>query len=70
MFHGFVVNQDEDPLYLPLTEEDLENYGEGVNMPENIARQLIEKVRKQKGMMVSKKIMIAAEKQRTLTKNK
>ena len=53
-----------------MSEEDLEDYGEGTNLIENIARQLIERVRKQKGMVISKKIMIAAEKQRTLTKNK
>jgi ribosome assembly protein 1 len=46
VFHGFEVNVDNDPLYLPLSEEDLEDYGEGLNLVENIARQLIERVRR------------------------
>ena len=46
MFHGFEVNVDNDPLYLPLSEEDIEDYGEGLNLAENIARQLIERVRR------------------------
>lgn len=70
VFLGFEVNVDNDPLYLPLSEEDIEEYGEGLSLTENIARQLIERVRRLKGLALSKKIMIAAEKQRTLTKNK
>ena len=59
MFHGFQVNKETDPLYLPLTEEEIEEWGEGTNLAENnIARMLIERVRRQKGMTVSKKIII------------
>ena len=70
MFHGFEVNKETDPLYIPLTEEDIEEYGEGLNLAENIARMLIERVRRQKGMTVSKKIIIDAGKQLNLSKKK
>jgi hypothetical protein len=39
-------------------------------LPPNPAKTLIEVVRKQKGLMIDKKIVSDGEKQRTLTKNK
>ena len=38
MFHGFEVDVATDPLFLPMSEEDIEEYGEGINLSENIAR--------------------------------
>jgi ribosome assembly protein 1 len=70
VFHGYEVNSGVDPLWVPKTLEELEDHGEGDILVENIAKRIIEGVRKQKGMLVSKKILIDAEKQRTLTKSK
>lgn len=70
MFHGYEVNHKYDPLYIPKTIEEMEDHGEGDALVDNIAKVLIEKVRKQKGMIVRKKILVDGEKQRTLTKNK
>ncbi|KAL9652852.1 hypothetical protein ABK040_010884 [Willaertia magna] len=62
---------DVDPFYVPKTEEELEEWGEKgmANMP-NIAKQYIDMVRKRKGLMLDKKIIEHAEKQRTLAKKK
>jgi ribosome assembly protein 1 len=70
VFSHFETNLENDPLFIPKTMEEMEEDGEGDILNENIAKKMIEKVRKQKGMMVSKKILVDAEKQRTLTKNK
>ena len=70
MFHGYEVNLNNDPLFLPKTIEELEDHGEGDILVDNIAKTIIEKVRKQKGLIVTKKLFVDAEKQRTLTRNK
>lgn len=46
VFHGYEVNADVDPLYIPKTIEELEEHGEGDIMPDNIAKVIIEQVRK------------------------
>jgi ribosome assembly protein 1 len=60
-----------DPFYVPKTEEELEEFGEQGNtaLP-NIAKQYIDQVRKRKGLMLDKKIVENAEKQRNLSRNK
>ena len=70
VFHGYEINLNNDPLFLPKTIEELEDHGEGDILVDNIAKTIIEKVRKQKGLIVTKKLFVDAEKQRTLTKNK
>ena len=70
VFHGFEVNIENDPLYLPKTKEELEDHGQGDILVDNIGKVLIEKVRKQKGLIVNKMVFADAEKQRNLTKNK
>ena len=70
MFDGFKINIDNDPLYLPKTKEELEDHGQGDILVDNIGKKLIEKVRKQKGLIINKIVFADAEKQRTLTKNK
>ena len=67
MFYGFEV-LDEDPFWVPTTEEELEHLGEKADK-ENIARKYMNQVRERKGMFVDKKIVEHAEKQKTL-KNK
>ena len=61
---------DQDPFFMP-TEEELEEFGENEQaMGNNVARRLIEEVRKRKGLLLEKKLMEHADKQRTLKKNK
>jgi ribosome assembly protein 1 len=59
------VMLDEDPFWVPTTEEELEELGEKADR-ENIAKGYMEQVRARKGMFVMRKIVETAEKQRTL----
>ena len=70
VFHGYEVNKEDDPLFIPKTKEELEDQGVGDILVDNLAKKIIEKVRKQKGLAVSKMIQSDGEKQRTLTRNK
>ncbi|KAI9246612.1 P-loop containing nucleoside triphosphate hydrolase protein [Sporodiniella umbellata] len=67
VFTGFEM-LDEDPFWVPTTEEELEDLGEKADK-ENLARKYMDVVRKRKGMFVEKKLVEHAEKQRTLKKN-
>lgn len=58
---------DQDPFWVPTTEEELEDLGEKADRA-NIARGYMDVVRKRKGMFVEQKIVEFAEKQRTLKK--
>ncbi|RIA97611.1 P-loop containing nucleoside triphosphate hydrolase protein [Glomus cerebriforme] len=66
IFSGFEM-LDEDPFWVPTTEEELEDLGEKSDR-ENLAKKYMESVRKRKGMFIDKKIVEHAEKQRTLKK--
>ncbi|KAI9594546.1 P-loop containing nucleoside triphosphate hydrolase protein [Syncephalis fuscata] len=66
IFSGYEI-LDEDPFWVPTTEEELEDLGEKSDR-ENVARRYMDAVRKRKGMFVEKKITEHAEKQRTLKK--
>ena len=58
-----------DPFFVPTTEEEREEWGEeAVNMT-NIARRLIDAVRRRKGLPVEEKVVKQATKQRTLKRN-
>jgi len=59
-----------DPFYVPKTEEELEEFGEMGNAAPNIAKEYIDMVRKRKGLMLDKKIVDFAEKQRNMSRNK
>jgi ribosome assembly protein 1 len=56
---------DEDPFWVPTTEEELEDLGEKADR-DNIAKGYMDFVRERKGMFVKRKIVEIAEKQRTL----
>lgn len=56
---------DQDPFWVPTTEEELEELGEKADR-ENLARKYMDVVRKRKGLFVEKKIVEHAEKQKTL----
>ena len=56
-----------DPFFVPVTEEEREEFGEegqGVGAP-NLARRLMDSVRRRKGLPVEEKVVEAATKQRT-----
>jgi len=70
VFSGFEIIQD-DPFFIPMTEEELEDHGQGDILPPNPAKVIIEKVRLRKGLQVDQKIVAgSAEQQRTLSKKK
>ncbi|KAK9388685.1 P-loop containing nucleoside triphosphate hydrolase protein [Lipomyces mesembrius] len=66
IFAGFEM-LDEDPFWVPTTEEELEDLGE-IADKENIAKKYMDAVRRRKGLFVEDKLVKNAEKQRTLKK--
>ncbi|GMH33552.1 hypothetical protein BSKO_01386 [Bryopsis sp. KO-2023] len=55
-----------DPFFVPITEEEREEFGEAVGtVVPNLARTLIDRVRKRKGLPVEEKVVESATKQRT-----
>lgn len=65
IFAGFET-LDEDPFWVPATEEELEDLGELADR-ENVAKRYMDAVRTRKGLMVKgKKLIKDAEKQKTL----
>jgi ribosome assembly protein 1 len=60
-----------DPFFVPTTEEEREEHGEeGVSSgAANVARRLIDAVRRRKGLAVEEKVVKVATKQRTLKRN-
>ena len=64
MFSGFEL-LDEDPFWVPKTEEELEDFGEKGDR-ERISKKYVDAVRARKGLLVEKKVVGDAEKQKTL----
>lgn len=65
IFSGFEM-LDEDPFWVPATEEELEDLGELADK-ENLAKKYVDRVRERKGLFVQgKKLVKDAEKQKTL----
>ena len=56
---------EQDPFWVPTTEEELEDLGEKADR-ENVAKRVMDAVRKRKGMFVEEKIVEHAEKQKTM----
>ncbi len=56
---------DQDPFWVPTTEEELEDLGDKADR-RNVAKDYMDAVRERKGLFVDKKIVEHAEKQRTL----
>lgn len=54
---------------MPTTEEELEEYGTEAGGPANLARRLMDAVRRRKGLAVEEKVVKVATKQRTLKRN-
>ena len=67
MFSGFEM-LDQDPFWVPFTEEELEDLGELADR-ENVAKKYMDGVRRRKGLFVQgKKLVESAEKQKTMKK--
>ncbi|GAA5829110.1 hypothetical protein JCM11251_004129 [Rhodosporidiobolus azoricus] len=64
VFHGYET-LDQDPFWVPTTEEELEDLGEKADR-ENIAKKYMDAVRRRKGMAVERKVVQHAEKQKTM----
>lgn len=65
IFQGFEI-LEEDPFWVPFTEDDLEDLGELADR-ENVAKRYMDRVRERKGLVVSgRKLVKDAEKQKTL----
>ncbi|KAI0356432.1 translation elongation factor 2 [Trametes cingulata] len=64
IFSGYEM-LDQDPFWVPTTEEELEDLGEKADRV-NLAKSYMDAVRERKGMFVDRKIVEFAEKQRTL----
>jgi ribosome assembly protein 1 len=65
VFVGFEV-LDEDPFWVPFTEDDLEDLGEFGDR-ENVAKRYMDGVRRRKGLMVEgRNVATNAEKQKTM----
>ncbi|KAI4159092.1 MAG: hypothetical protein LQ342_006869 [Letrouitia transgressa] len=65
VFHGFEM-LDEDPFWVPFTEDELEDLGELADR-ENVAKRYMDGVRVRKGLAVrGRKLVRDAEKQKTL----
>ncbi|KAI3887111.1 hypothetical protein MKX03_025063 [Papaver bracteatum] len=58
----------EDPFFVPKTEEEIEEFGDGSSVLPNTARKLIDSVRRRKGLPVEDKVVQHATKQRTLSR--
>lgn len=65
VFDGFQMVIDQDPFWVPTTEEELEDLGETADR-ENLAKMYMDSVRRRKGLAVDEKVVNNAEKQRTL----
>lgn len=58
----------EDPFFVPKTEEEIEEFGDGSSVLQNTSRKLIDAVRRRKGLPVEDKVVQHATKQRTLAR--
>lgn len=63
---------EQDPLWIPQTEEELEDWSldDKTVMNNNLAAKLMNRTRRRKGLHVEDRIVEKAEKQRNLKRNK
>ncbi|KAF9623592.1 hypothetical protein IFM89_003382 [Coptis chinensis] len=59
---------EEDPFFVPKTEEEIEEFGDGSSVLPNTARKLVDAVRRRKGLPVEEKVVQHGAKQRTLAR--
>ena len=58
-----------DPCFVPTTEEELEEHGDTAH-GQNLARRLVDAVRRRKGLAVEEKLVAVATKQRTQSRRR
>ncbi|BAF12700.1 uncharacterized protein [Oryza sativa Japonica Group] len=58
----------EDPFFIPKTHEEIEEFGDGSSIGPNLAKKLMNSVRRRKGLHVEEKVVEHGTKQRTLAK--
>ncbi|GBG91742.1 hypothetical protein CBR_g53556 [Chara braunii] len=58
----------EDPFFVPRTEEEVEEFGDGASVLPSVGRRFMDAVRRRKGLHVEEKLVEKATKQRTLAK--
>jgi len=58
----------EDPFFVPKTQDELEEFGDGSSIGPNLAKKLMNSVRRRKGLHVEEKVVEHGTKQRTLAK--
>ena len=63
---------EQDPFWIPTTEEEIEDIGleDTTEVNNNLARKLVNKIRRSKGLRVEEKTVEKAEKQRTRSRKK
>ena len=64
--HWEVIPQD--PFFTPKTPEEIEEFGDGSSIGPNLAKKLMNSVRRRKGLHVEEKVVEHGTKQRTLAK--
>mmetsp|Transcript_42536 Transcript_42536/g.49679 ORF Transcript_42536/g.49679 Transcript_42536/m.49679 type:complete len:99 (+) Transcript_42536:1771-2067(+) len=68
VFYGWEIN-DMDPFHISLTEDEIEEFGDQ-ELPSNQVKQIIDKIRKRKGLPIEKKLVADGSKQNTLSRKK
>ncbi|KAK3149831.1 hypothetical protein QOZ80_3AG0223570 [Eleusine coracana subsp. coracana] len=58
----------QDPFFVPKTQDELEEFGDGSSIGPNLAKKLMNSVRRRKGLHVEEKVVEHGTKQRTLAK--
>lgn len=58
----------EDPFFTPKSQEEMEEFGDGASIGPNLAKKLMNTVRRRKGLHVEEKVVEHGTKQRTLAK--
>lgn len=61
---------DDDPYWEPTTIDEMEEFGTNKGSVKNLARQYMDLVRRRKGLPIDEVIVVNAEKQRNLKRNK
>jgi ribosome assembly protein 1 len=58
----------QDPFFVPKTQDEIEEFGDGSSIGPNLAKKLLNSVRRRKGLYVDEKVVEHGTKQRTLAK--
>lgn len=59
----------QDPFFVPVSEEELEEFG-SEDKSHNYVRDLVNEIRRRKGLIADDKLVAAPEKQRTLARKR